>query len=255
MIGGGTTGVPGGGDPRGKLITLILFSVAVAVHSVLFLGIDAVLLLAGQLLGGVSTIRFLRQSVGFLLLLLMFLVVSVIVPIWGNWNLQVVVGSVGQPATHMARLFLLYAAGALFIQTTSIHQIRDGVTWFLTPLPMRWGQKVGTTMGMTLSMFHLMRREYDRIMDAWRCRGGRSIRNPVRGLLHPLLALFTSLLIWSEHTADAMDSRGWGLNSEDPGFIARISRHPLHRAWGRKESLQFFPAWGYLLVSIYLPGL
>lgn len=205
-------------DPRTKLLMLITVSALALLFS--SLPVLVLLVLFELALAGISRFipRFLRALTLLSPLLLLVIVLDSFFskvssgPVWFSaqvWILhpEVTTGSVLFALSMGMRLLALAGVSVLFIMTTSpddfVKSLRK--TGFPPMLTFSLGYALRSTTALTM--------DTRQIMDAQRSRGleldrGNLVKNPGR-----LAALFipvtVSLLKRSDHTADAMQARGF----------------------------------------------
>jgi len=79
--------------------------------------------------------------------------------------------------------------------------------------------------------------EYDRILDAQKCRGSEKIKNPIKRVISPLFPLLVNSIVRSDTMGIALEARGWNSITKKLSFKSKLSLHPLRRSWRKNDTV------------------
>lgn len=242
-------------DPRAKTLILFLYAPLTFLRPLPLQILDFLLLLGGLGATGLTPLRFLWKSRGFLILLLFFLVMHTIALASESSEatfLYRFIGEIPEALPKIIPLILVYSGGILFVRTTGHAEIRRSLTFLLLPLPGFWSERIGTALGLTFTMLPLLLGEFRKIREAQVSRGGDNLKNPVRRMALPLFPLLVNSLVKSRSLAEAMEARAWDSGIPKKGIRERQKAHYLYQKWTLRDSLFFFSMVLYLLLSLFL---
>ena len=172
------------------------------------------LLLAGAFfLSRLPVKRFLRDLKGWrYFLVLIFFVKALFSPgprIPGFEWLPVSEESVHQALLTCWRLALILGYGVLFSAVTRPRELRDAVTWFLTPFPFLPARRIGLMVSLTIHFLPMLMDQLSEVRLAFQSRLGNRRKNPFLRTKFLALPLLRRSLIRADEFAFALAARGY----------------------------------------------
>ncbi|MCX8117620.1 MAG: energy-coupling factor transporter transmembrane protein EcfT [Desulfobacterota bacterium] len=104
-------------------------------------------------------------------------------------------------------LILLYAI--LFTAVTRPRELRDGLTWFLKPVPFLSGRRIGLMASLTLRFFSRILDHADEVHLANKARRGDRAKNPIKRIKFIVLPLLRRSFYEAEELTWALAARGY----------------------------------------------
>jgi len=215
------------GDPRKELLLLFLTSGAVFAAEPPVLLLYLILFLVRLAGTGLSLLRLLSASRGFLFLIVLFFLAAFLQDRFPGAG-RPSAGSLLPAAARLClRLLGLYTAGVLFLRRTGIGEIRRAAAWTVSFIPRLPARTVGLLISLTFGYAWALRELWDTIRDAQKVRGMEHVRNPVKRLTAPLFPLLLNSILRSRTSADALTVRGMEMSSGEEDLTGRRFRQTL----------------------------
>ncbi len=118
------------------------------------------------------------------------------------------------------RLVIIVIGGVLLTTSTRSAEISAAVAWFLAPVPLVNGRRLGTMMGLILRFIPEIIRQAGRTGDALKARGIECRVNPVRRMVYTAIPLLRNIAVTGDNLAMAMEARGYTDDRTPPSFQA-----------------------------------
>ncbi len=205
-------------DPRTKLLTVVIYIVAVFLAG--GWGGYALLLLLAALAMAVAKLgpKTLLKGMKPVLFVILFTAVLNLFyapgePIWSFWILHITREGIRNAARMVLRIVLLISSTLMMTYTTSPMAITDGLESLLNPLKkLRFPvHELSMMMSIALRFIPTLIEETDKIMSAQKARGADfetgNLIEKARALLPLLVPLFVSAFRRADELAVAMESR------------------------------------------------
>lgn len=211
-------------DARFKLVALITLSLACLQSDAVGLSLLTPFLIVALITASVPVIVLLRE-LKWLGLLLFLIVVSRTAFTDGPAAIRVPLVPVTLSLAGAAeggliawRLVLVVLGGILFTISTRSAEISTAVAWFLAPVPLVNGRRLGTMMGLILRFIPEIIRQTGRTADALKARGIESRVNPVRRIVYTAIPMLRNVALTSDNLALAMEARCYTDERTPPAF-------------------------------------
>ncbi len=211
-------------DVRIKLICMVLFSITIgfAVSAVQF-GILLAIISLAMILSKLPLIRLLSELRLFAFLIFAVMAVhSVSIPGIGleifPWITK---EGILSGFIFAGRLLLIIFLCVILTGTTSLGSLRNGVEWFLRPIPFIPETRVATMMNLTFSLIPLIFEQASEMLDAQKARCIDSGKNPVRRVRYLVLPLLLQTFDRADELIMAMESRCYSESRTQGVFCAQ----------------------------------
>ncbi|MEA1969261.1 MAG: energy-coupling factor transporter transmembrane component T [Thermodesulfobacteriota bacterium] len=116
------------------------------------------------------------------------------------------------------RFFSIMLMGIIFACTTKPSSVKNGVEWFLKPVPFIPEKRVSVMITLFLRFMPLILKQADEISDAQKARCGDLQKNPLKRIINISVPLLKKTFLSADRLAMAMESRSYSEDRTDPEF-------------------------------------
>jgi len=199
-------------DARCKLIGLLAVTATLLGMSVKWLMMDSLILLGLLLLSHLSLRQFSHPfRTWAIFFFILFLLQAVFTP-GPRWSLfpSIPVSKEGLLFGGLAcwRLGLILGYAILFTAVTRPRELRDGLIWFLQPVPFLNGRRIALMVSLTLRFFSTILDQAEEVRLAHKARQGDGSRNPLRRAKFLALPILRRSFSQAEEVTLALAARG-----------------------------------------------
>ncbi|MFB3886229.1 MAG: energy-coupling factor transporter transmembrane protein EcfT [Thermodesulfobacteriota bacterium] len=200
-------------DARCKFPGLLIITATLLQSKVSWLTLDSVLLLGLLILSRLSLIQFIRDFrtwAIFLLILFLFQIFFTSgspLPFF-SW-LPISKEGLLVGVLNFWRLWLILGYAVLFTAVTRPRELRDALVWFLKPVPLIPGRRIGLMVSLTLRFFSLILDQAEEVHLANKARLADRKKNPFRKAKFLGLPLLRRSFSQVEDMTFALAARGF----------------------------------------------
>ncbi|TCL73190.1 biotin transport system permease protein [Hydrogenispora ethanolica] len=116
------------------------------------------------------------------------------------------------------RLMAVLAAALLLAATTPLTELRNGLLWFLHPLPWLPAARIGTMFSLTFALVPLLFEQAEAVREAQIARSIESVKNPLRRLTSLAWPVLRETFLRADELILAMEARCYTEQRSRPVF-------------------------------------
>ena len=200
-------------DARCKLIGLLAVTTTLLQMSIKWLMIDSMILLGLLILSHLSFRQFLHPFRTWAIFFFILFLLQALFTSGPRWSLfpSIPVSKEGFLLGSLTcwRLGLILGYAILFTAITRPRELRDGLIWFLKPVPFLHGRRIGLMVSLTLRFFSTILDQAEEVRLAHKARLGDRRRNPLRRARFLALPLLRRSFSQAEEMTLALAARGF----------------------------------------------
>jgi biotin transport system permease protein len=217
-------------DARIKIACVVMISLSAVRAAPLELVLLSLLIGGAMVRAGISVRSFIRTSrIFFLLLIVVFFARALAVgqettdglTIFGI--ISMTRRGFGEGAVICWRLMIVVVTGFVFSATSRPAEIKAGVQWYLTPMPLVPEKRVALMLGLIVRFVPRMFRQASEVLDAQRSRCVDKRKNPVYRAKNFVIPLARKTFEDADRLAVAMEARCYREDRTDPELSASLS--------------------------------